>query len=236
MKKAHLAGLATVIVLAFCATVTSAAFAEEPVWLINGELITSSVESTLPGEFKFEDMKATGGAVAVNCTEIWHIIELPLGLTEVVEVLTLAGVAITKTAPLSCPFVTKGGCEGTAASVYPIDLPFHDQLVHSIGPWGLAYRDTLLEWEPTKPGLPGWVAECKTIIGNVIDTCKGETGSKVKNAVGGATLEFLSGATEEDEAISPGVTCSLGGEKAGLLSSPANALTSSSGTISITEP
>lgn len=217
MWKTYVLGVG-LLVIAISAVAGASASAAE--FLLNGAKGTGEPPATVTGEMTMDDLDAPGGDVGITCSiEIlgtWMFFIWLLNR----EIMTLAGATGNM---VTCTFTKKGVCEGTTATALAIHLPWLTELLEpSSGVWRL----DLLEDE-SKPGLPGWEVECKTILGSIKDTCTGETSMLAENMTEGLLGIF--------DAESAKVNCSLGGEGAGDLGSPGGVgllMSSSEGTIS----
>ena len=160
--------------------------------------IVETEEVTSSGELEIEDEKATGGAVAVKCKGSgagW--VDDPSGAGDD---------GVSAISNLSCTLVKAGQCK-ELVSVKPRNLPWGSRLAGK----EKAVRDELVSG-PKKEigsGEPGWTVVCKTIIGEVTDTCEGTVSAKTTDNEAKGVVE------EEFEAKSGKTTCTLGGAKAG---------------------
>jgi hypothetical protein len=233
MRKFRILAFVLVAVCGLCAIAASAAFAAEELpaeYLWEGAKIAEKAE--LPflvandpetSTLLLEDMKATGGAVDVNCSGMFNGVIMGPKDALITEALSLTG---SKT--ISCAFGSnKGLCEGTTATVTAVDLPW---LVEPLLV-GTTFAEDIVESAEDKTGLPGYKTECETIIGKVSDTCTGDTGAIARNVAGGIESEF----SETNEAVTIPGNCTLGGAKEGLLAGVGLITDTAGGTLSISE-
>jgi hypothetical protein len=204
------------IVLAMCMLgvfVASSAFAVETLpaeYLAGGAVIpegsslaidVANAGTTL---LLLEDMNATGGKVDILCSGLFvGVITGPKDAL-INEVLNLA---MTEK-DILCEIMSeaKGACQGTEALVEAVNLPW---LAEPLLVGTTRFAIDLLE---DGKGLPGYATTCKTILGEVTDTCTGATAAEARNAGTGLEGEFQ----ETEEITTPG-SCSLGGANQGLL-------------------
>jgi hypothetical protein len=213
--------------VAFAAEELAAEFLWEGLPIAEGAELpfdTVNVGTTL---LLLEDMKATGGAVDVLCSGLFGgVIMGPKDalITEVV------GLPEPQLANIICTIDTKGACEGTEAVVEALNLPWLiEPLLTTASSTGFALD--IVENTETLTGLPGYAVTCKTILGNVTDTCTGATGAIATNAATGIEGEF----SETNETITPPGKCSLGGEKQGLLFGAGITTDTTGGVLSVSE-
>jgi hypothetical protein len=172
-----------------------------PEWLINGAFVEPAVTTIAKGALKLIDTNAPGGKRVVECATEGEEAVGPRTRGEVKAPLSLT----------SCKFVEKGSCE-SLVSTTPKGLPWRTSLATNEG----ATRELITE---DGGGLPGFEVTCKTILGNVTDTCTGNTSALVKVVTGGVDETFDS----QSETLS----CSQGGlhgkiEGTRLINNPTN--------------
>jgi hypothetical protein len=213
MRKIQTVGLALVAVLAMSAVAVASASAAE--WLLNGAKITAATSAPSEGALTLEDTKAPGGAVKVECSGKFVGTVGPLAADSITEVLSLTG-----TSTISCTIITHGACEGTTAEVKGIHLPWTTELLLATE---TEFRDDIVSGTG---GEPGYTVVCKTILGNVTDTCTGKTSSEELNVTGGVEGIF--------EAKSEKANCSLGGTGSGVILGKGISKTAS-GTLTVSE-
>jgi hypothetical protein len=170
----------------------------------------------------FEDMKATGGAVDVLCSGLFGGVIMGPKDALITEVVSLTG-----SSNVICVIDTKGACEGTEALTEAVHLPW---LVEPLLV-GATFVVDFVENTETKTGLPGFAFTCKTLLGNVTDTCTGATGAIATNVATGIEGEF----SETNEEITKPSNCTLSGEKQGLLFGPSITTDTTGGVLSISE-
>jgi hypothetical protein len=235
MRKIHMLVVLT-IVACLTAIGTSAAFAAEE---LPAEFLWEALPIAEGAELPFdiinvgttllllEDMKATGGAVDILCSGLFGgVIMGPKDalITEVV------GLPEPQRKLIICTIDTKGACEGTEASVEAVHLPWLiEPLLTTASRTGFALD--IVENTETKTGLPGYTVTCKTILGNVTDTCTGATGAIATNAATGIEGEF----SETNEEITLPGNCTLGGEKQNLLFGAGITTDTTGGVLSVSE-
>jgi len=165
------------------------------------ELVGTS-EVTSSGELELEDTKATGGAVAVKCKgeDTGWVANLTTGAGE-------DGTATVTN--VTCTRVIDGLCEAVV-EVKARNLPWGTRLVENKS----EVRDELVSGNHNEigNGEPGWSVTCKTILGNVTDTCElsGTTQNVRANRATGKTEFVFDKITEEKKA-----KCSQGGAGTG---------------------
>jgi hypothetical protein len=175
-------------------------------WLIGGKLIASPVKVHSHGLLLLTDDTAPGGATAVHCFGFNSGTVGPHAL-DLIETITAEKLGTNK--KITCKFDKTGTCEaGTAPTAEAIHLPWHTELTL----FGSAVRDMVMS---DGAGNPGWAVTCKTILGNVTDTCE--------NALTSTALEIVSsGVLALFDATSNAANCKVGGEAvrngAGLVS------------------
>jgi hypothetical protein len=200
MRKIQLLGLLVFASFAISVVAASAASAEVGLWTANGKEITSALNTTATGLLELTDLKATGGAVTVNCEGALDGYVEANGLTYISEVLYL-GVKEPGNL-IICSFVKAGLCEGTEANVEPIGLPWEDLLV--LTSTGTGYVDEVVK---VGGGSLGYMVTCKTILGETLDECtQAEATQEVK-----AVATGVEGVSKEEN----NGTCSIGGSKEG---------------------
>lgn len=159
--------------------------------------LTATEEVTSSGEIELEDTKATGGAVAIKCSENdtgWVAASGEDGISTVTN--------------LKCTSVKEGQCK-KIVSVEPRNLPWGTRLVEI----GSETRDELISG--SSGGAPGWRIACETILGKTEDTCErsGTTQGVKSNSKTGAVELVFDKKTEGEKA-----NCSIGGKESGRVS------------------
>jgi hypothetical protein len=230
MRKIQIVTFVLVLVCGVFAVAASAAFAEETLpaeYLWNGEKIAEGVILPILTEndpstatLLLEDMKATGGAVAVECSGMFNGEITGPKNAEILEVESLTGSATIK-----CAYETKGLCEGTEAEVKAVNLPW---LLEPLLVSTTVFTEMISKGAGAA-GNPGWTTTCKTIIGNVTDTCTGETSVIATNVTGGIEGEF----SETNEEITKPGECSLSKEKSGLVVGKGLTVDTAGGTLTL---
>jgi len=221
MKKHHILGLALLAVFAFSAILAVSASAAETLlaeWLVNGAVITALTSTETTGKLLLEDEKVPiAGKVAVVCEGILDGSVGPNGEDEITEVLTLAGVLVTKEKPLSCPSQT--ACEGPG-SVFPVGLPWHTLLIlEEVG----LFKDIV------RQATAGYEVTCKVFGISSTDKCTAleNSGGKVSNTGTDVVLT--------PEAILPNGNCSLGGNGAGKIQVIEGLIATLTGSLTVSE-
>lgn len=231
--------MALCAVLAFAVVMVSSAFGDAThLWLINGNHITGaqSFASDTEGEILLQEDKF---GTKILCSGLFVGLLLPEGedTIELIEDLALNNVeGQSNTLSITCNWDTESGstgpCEGQTLGglvlVFPLNLPWVTLLVLV----GTMWVD-LIEETPGL-GLPGYLVEC-TVLGIKGDvSCVGNSGGLVENETGGVLAEF----EPENEEVSAKATCStpLGAGEGLVFSETDGLITSSGGTVSISEP
>jgi hypothetical protein len=210
---------------AFAAEELAAEFLWEALPIAEGAELVFDITNVGTTLLLLEDMKATGGPVDVLCSGLFGGTIMGPKDALITEVVSLSG-----SANIMCTIDTKGACEGTEALVEALHLPWLiEPLLTTASPTGFALD--IVESTETKPGLPEYDVTCKTLIGNVTDECFGNTGAIATNAATGIEGEF----SETNEEITLAGTCSLGGEKQGLLFGPGLMTANLPGVLSVSE-
>ena len=164
------------------------------------ELVGTS-EITSSGELEAEDTKATGGAVAAQCTGSntgWAA--NPTTTTEPGE----DGIATITN--IKCKFVKEGLCR-KLTSVEPRNLPWGTRLVEK----GTEVRDEIISGNAS--GAPGWKVICENLLGGITeDTCElsGVSVNVITNRATGKIEIIFDKITEMKKA-----KCTVGGAEAG---------------------
>jgi hypothetical protein len=224
MKKLHVLGVALCAVFAFCAVAVSSASALSQ-WLLNGGIISTAVPATSTTGVNNLLLEDTGAGADVLCSGSFDGTVGPGAADLITEVLDLEN-KLVGAAGLHCE-EDSGLCLEKLATVLPLNLPWATEIMLTAGG---VFFNLILEDPVTKPGLPGYEVECKTIVGTIKDVCSGESGAEIKNITGGVEGAFL----EANEEITPAGSCTVGGAKSGLLSGVGTE-TSTSGTISVSD-
>jgi hypothetical protein len=165
-------------------------------WLIGGKLIASPVKVHSHGLLLLTDDTAPGGATAVHCFGFNSGTVGPHAL-DLIETITAEKLGTNK--KITCKFDKTGACEAaTAPTAEAIHLPWHTELTL----FGSAVRDMVMS---DGAGNPGWAVTCKTILGNVTDTCENALTSTALEIVAGGVLALF-------DATSNAANCKVGGE------------------------
>ena|ERR1700684_1092854 len=205
MKKIHILGAAVFAVFALTAVMASMASAAE--WLVDGAAITALQSTETVGELK---LTAEGepiiGTVEVTCSGILDGTISPGGLDEVTELLSLAGVAISKTplsgTALSCTNTAK--C--TTPEVWAVNLPYSSQLA-----------STTDDVTSVAAGI-GFEVKCAGIIGAPSDTCTQDSMLSILENMGTPENNVLASTSEVKTA-----SCTTAGVDKGSIESPSAA-------------
>ena len=192
-------GVALIAVFAFSAmavaSVSSAAIvtllAE---WLLGAKAVEATLSVETVGELLLEDKKATLGIkAALLCSGILDGTIGPNGADEITELLTLAKVAVSKTALSGTALLCSGqeGCNtGTENDeVWAVNLPWKTtlELVEETGFTGFA---DLIN-PNTAGGTVGWYVQCATALGTADDECLAKQGAaESSNGTGGVLGSF----------------------------------------------
>jgi hypothetical protein len=173
------------------AGVSVAAATELDEWLSNGVEITSplAAENESTGAIMLED-SGLGVEVEITIGEKGTVGPIEKDLIETVTI-------------LSSKFVKAGACT-VLESVQAVNLPWTTELYLA----GATFRDHILTETPEK--APGWLVECKTIFGKVVDTCTGNISTLVENTVEDVHTEF------DAESLAETANCTIGGANTGL--------------------
>jgi hypothetical protein len=197
-------------VFAMSAVAAASASAEHQ-WLINGSLLASPVKTHSKGTLTLTDHTVTGGETQVTCTGFDDGFVGPHALD---LILAVTAELLGTNKKITCSFVAgkNGGCEAsTAPTAEAVGLPWRTELYLR----GAEVRDMIT---PDGAGNPGWAVTCKTILGNMTDTCTTALGSTaLANVAAGVSATFDKVSSEENPA-----NCKLGGgaerAKVGLVS------------------
>jgi hypothetical protein len=171
MKRIHIIGISLIAIFAFSVVAAASASAAITVllaeWLVNGTGVATTLNVTSTGELLLEDEKVSllfGAKAMVLCSGILDGTIGANGVDEVLELLNLAGAAISLTAltgtSLSC--TNQENCE--SSKVWAVKLPWKTllELVEELGFVGFA---DLTE------GTPGWYVECTALGIKLEDEC-----------------------------------------------------------------
>jgi hypothetical protein len=215
MRKIYLLGTALVAVFAFSAVAASGAFALESVFLVNGVKVAkeTSVDSELVAgtELLLEDMKVPIlGAVDISCTSVDN--EGAVGDENNAKFDLITNVEF-----LTCASLTSGA---TLVSVVAANLPWLTELLLVEG----KFLDDILPIS----GVPGYRIVVKTILGNETDECGSSTSSVDLDNTAENDIVALFLETET-------ANCTVGGEKAGLITGEVLILTLSGEPIAVSE-
>jgi hypothetical protein len=193
MLRLQMIGLALVVALAMSALVSASAFAAHE-WLLNGAAITTAVKikSKSVGGLLLEDLKATGGAVAILCEGEDKGTVGPGAKDEV-----------TSITANNCSFEKNGQCEaGQSVTANALHLPWKTTLELVSG----ELRDVVMG----TGGEPGWNVECTVLkFFKVQDECTGLTSTGIHNDSTGVLAIF--------DSKTPLASCTNGGANAGMV-------------------
>jgi hypothetical protein len=190
MLRIQMIGLVAVAALVMSALAVGSASATvlPHEWLLNGKLLGSPVKVHSRGLLLLSDHTPPGGETSVHCfgfdsgTVGPHALDLIATITAELE-----GTNNT----ITCKFDPgkTGSCEaGTAPTAKAVNLPWHTEL--TLFP-GSELRDMIMKDGQAAGVDPGWAITCKTILGNVTDTCTTALGSvKVENVARGVLALF----------------------------------------------
>jgi hypothetical protein len=199
MLRMQIIGLALVSALVMSALAVGSASATvlPHEWLIGGKLLASPVKVHSRGLLLLTDHNPTGGETVVHCFGFNSGTVGPHALDSI-ETITAELLGTNK--KITCAFDPgkNGGCEtGTAPTAEAVNLSWHTELYLV----GTEVRDMITSGGA---GNPGWAVTCKTILGNMTDTCTAALGStKVENVAAGVLALF--------DANSQNADCKLGG-------------------------
>jgi hypothetical protein len=181
MKRHQILGLAFLALFVFSAILVASASAEVTLlaeWLVNGAAITATLASKITGEILFEDSKVLGVKVDILCSYILDGTILIDGESEIIEILSLTGVLITKTPltgePLSCENKENCGAAGALALVYPLNLPWIDLLY--LRENGQIWDDLTSKAAEKAAAGPGYEVECTILGTKITDECTSPAG------------------------------------------------------------
>jgi hypothetical protein len=189
--------LSIVSMLCFSALVATPAFAEDE-WLLNGEKLNMEKKINYESELLIEDMNSPTTTFIVDCSELAFVDITPGGLTKTLEFLSLS-----ETSGTDCVLL-KGACTESTVKVEILGLPWEEQILLA----GSKFLNSLLPG-----GSTGYLMECPSLLGNLVDSCTGEITMELVNIPEGGVEGILS----ENEEITKSLTCTLGGAKEGLL-------------------
>lgn len=196
MKKIRIFNLALIAVVLVGAFTATSAFALNKFLLNNAEIVRE-IPVTLTAEFLLEDMGAVG-TPDVLCSLIWVGSIKAGGKTGLVtEVLMLNGENLENM--VDCE--GQKTCMGAENLLSVLELPWLLVADFSDPEAGEATKEPTLK------------ITCKTLFGNITDTCAGGIGGPAENLANGTVLFELS----ENELVSPTLNCTTGGAKSGLL-------------------
>ncbi len=189
MRIIKMLGAAFVAVLALGAVAAAGASALE--WLLNGKPITAKTAVKSTGELLLKDDKEK---IAVKCSGHDEGSVSPEGKDEITSITGLSG-------ELNAPCTVEEGSLCESATAMAVNLPWATELVTVEG----AIRDLITT------ANSGWAVTCKTIIGEVTDTCEGMTSTGMDNVTEGV-LALFDAISRENPA-----ECSRTKEKVGLV-------------------
>ena len=210
MLRIQMIGLALVSALVMGAVAVGSASAAHS-WAINGTPLASAIRVHSRDLLLLTDHNPTGGEVGVHCFSFNDGFVGPHAL-DLLSAITAELLGTNK--KITCKFdpAKTGACEAsTAPTMEAVNLVWHTQLTLFTGP---EVRDATVSGGA---GNPGWAVTCKTILGNITDTCTASLFSdKVENVTSGV-LELF-----DNISIGGGFACKIGGGEvrngAGLLS------------------
>lgn len=213
MRKFSILGLAVFAVIAGSAIAASSAFAATSQWLAAGAVIATAkaADTSSVGTLLLQDMNASLGA-DVDCTSVTSTGTIGPGAAD-----TVSAVAFTLA---DCTVEAGSVCE-KLIEVKAANLPWVTTLSLS----GSTFIDTISAGSSGKS--PGYAIECKTLLGNVTDTCTKTTATtELTNVTGGVDAKFNE--TEEGN-------CTVGGEKEALISGTVLNLLTSGEALTVSE-
>ena len=210
MLRIQMIGLALVSAVVMSAVAVGSASAAHS-WAINGTPLASAIKVHSRLLLLLTDDTAPGGTTAVHCFGFNsgavgpHVLDL---------IQTITAELLGTNDKITCKFDPSktGACEaGTAPTFLAGNLPWHTELTL----FGSEVRDMIMS---DGVGNPSWATTCKTILGNVTDTCSFALGSvKVENVASGVLALF-----DSQSFVSFATECKVGAEaarkQAGLVS------------------
>jgi hypothetical protein len=159
-------GLTLFAMLLVCGIAAASAFAESPLWLVDGVEASAGTASTITGLLTFTDLNTPLGVVSIHCEDSFDGTIGPNGVDEITEILNASGVKI--------------GAELTGTAIICTNVSNCNEL-SEFWPDGLPW-DTQLELSGTN------VVDDFTALGT-----GGEVGFEVRCAVLGVAITDLCG-------------------------------------------
>jgi hypothetical protein len=211
-------------------------------WLVNGEKVAAKLAATATGEILLEDTNALKAGIKADalCSGILDGTIGPGAADEITELLTLAGVAVPKTAlePSGLACTNDSNCE--SAKAWAINLPWLTEV--QLWEEGTESGFVILISAHAGGAAPGWYVECTVLGVKATDECKAATpeskpegATLAENETGGVLTEFLESFTELMELKL--ALCSSSGEETGIVEGPGlEATTEGTLTISSVTP
>ena len=221
MRKIKAILLALAAVSALSAMLSASASATQ--WLINGASLVGTLAVSIGETLLLEDMGAPV-KLDILCTGFFDGSITAPNLDLITEVLNLAKV---KEVPLDCEVDNNAGtCENNLALLTPIHLPWATELLLVSGTTTLWLDDLT-----GTGGEPGYELLCESsLLGDIKDTCSGNTSADVENTASGLLMEF-----SENETTTPPGECTLSaGHKEALIVGD-GIMTPDEGTLTVSE-
>jgi hypothetical protein len=230
MRKINILGLALVAVFAFGAVAVSAAFAEEALWLLNGNDITTAISSEAKGTLWLTDLSAPFGAVMVVCNGSFDGTVGPGMEDEITAVLNSNKELVAGTVAgqdlILCGFLAEqhGACKTTPeADVETVGLPW--KTLVELNTAGTGFVDLIT----SASGKVGYRVTCKNVLeGETTDECTVAEGvSELTNVETGVLGIFKEANTG---------SCTASGSKSGDVEEGGITIATGGGTLSVSEP
>jgi hypothetical protein len=228
MRKFHLIGVALVAMFAFCTVAATAAFAEQPQWLVNGGAVVGTLNSETEGELNLTRLNKAMGTQQGNikCAGGFEgTMTNPggggKGTGTITKVLNASmadvgndGASLTGTG-LSCEVTEDGGditfCKvGGAGSaiVWPANLPWKTELELMANGQTLQ----LIGINAAEGSQPGYEVECTVLLGTkATDLCETNTSALVSLTLGTWPGTVAEGSPQEFNAESEETLCKTAG-------------------------
>jgi hypothetical protein len=216
MHRYRVLGVVLLAVCALSAVASSSSFAAE--WLVGGAKILMALPSKTTAEVLFEDK---GSGVAIVCSMILDGTIGPGGGDSVTAILTLAGVEVTKAAPLLCK--RQAVCEESAVDIewFPSGLPWKTTLILLT----TLFEDLFFS--------ASYEFSCLVLDVEVGDECT--TPNEAGGGSGFLITNVAAGAEISGSAI-PSANCTIGGKGAGVINFLAGSVvTSAEGLVAASE-
>lgn len=233
MKKHQTLGI-TLIAIFMLSMIVAATASAQIVFLlaellVNGAAVTSTLPIKTEGELLFENTKApVVGKEMTLCSYIEDGTIGANGAGEIVEILSLAGAAISKTVlsgtGLSC--TDQENCESDKQ--WATNLPWKTEL-NLVEINGVPFFGILFLKKAGVTGNPGWYVECTVLGVKASEECTAEPGiAMATNITAGVEIAFTEKFTEE-AGLKLG-ECTGNKEETGVAEGPATMTTTESGT------